>query len=256
MRTELMGESVERGKIEGGQETWPPLPLVEEGVSVPLEAWRVDLGYTQRAWEDVSSRYGMHATLSWGLPWAGDGRAAPLDQRAPGGRLLWFLDNRQLIVQAPATLRFDMEAILARHPRWGQVTLHREIDPALVLRDKAGAVIRLRAQLSAQERPGKRTRELARERGEVAVERGLLPQDMPQWLARQGERGGFELLELLGAQFHVHRDTRAGKPLCLPVQDIDAVIRVTDARAFEEVMRSGLGRARSFGCGLVRISPL
>jgi len=81
--------------------------------------------------------------------------------------------------------------------------------------------------------------------------------DLRQWLARQGQRGGFEVIEgslritRLGRQTATLRDA--------PARVWDAVefagrLRVTDSDAFGEVMTCGIGPAKAFGFGLLVIA--
>jgi len=81
--------------------------------------------------------------------------------------------------------------------------------------------------------------------------------DLRQWLARQGQRGGFEVIEgslritRLGRQTATLRDA--------PARVWDAVefagrLRVTDSDAFGEVMTCGIGPAKAFGFGLLVVT--
>ena len=81
--------------------------------------------------------------------------------------------------------------------------------------------------------------------------------DLRQWLARQGQRGGFEVIDdsleimRLGRQTATLRDA--------PARVWDSVeftgrLRVTDPEAFGKLMTRGIGPAKAFGFGLLVVS--
>lgn len=217
--------------------------------AVPLRAWLIELGATRQANSDVHSRHKLHQTLSWGLPWSGDQRDRPLVQAGPHGRLLWHLSpSGELIVQAPEAMGFDPERIFERHPRWGRVRGSREILPEAWLGGLIGHRLLLRADVSAQARP--------RDEAGKMMQRGLTDGALLAWLAAQGERCGFEVCEVFDASMCVERQRRAGAELPLPVQQLELSVRVADPLLMAAALRHGVGRAKSLGCGLLRLSPL
>lgn len=77
------------------------------------------------------------------------------------------------------------------------------------------------------------------------------------WLARQGEKAGFDLLEAEARDYSVevlpgHRGPRKGQPQ-FGILDLAGVIQVTDPAAFLAQLPLGFGRAKAFGCGLMLI---
>lgn len=85
-----------------------------------------------------------------------------------------------------------------------------------------------------------------------------LAQDVGRaWLARQGERGGFHLLEAEVADYSTtvlpgHRGQRKGQPQ-FGILDLTGRIEITEPEAFLAQMALGFGRAKAFGCGLMLI---
>lgn len=235
-------------------QTGPQTSLSARG---PLRAWMLQLSASGQAARDQHSRHAMHSRLSWGLSWAGDGRSAqgeaPLVHAGPDGRLLWHLgEEGTLLIQAPESFAYDPERILERFDRWGRVLGERVIDPEAMLRGVQGQVLTLQTTVSAQ------VRHRAPDHGQArraVTQRGVEEGQLGEWLARQGAQHGFELLELHQARFTMHMDRRAGQVLPLPVQDLAGVIRVEDPARLAGALRSGIGRGRSFGCGMLRLSP-
>lgn len=81
-------------------------------------------------------------------------------------------------------------------------------------------------------------------------DRGYLipPDEVPAWLEQRTQ----DTLEDLEVLVSVRRMTRAGRRRrVLTVETIDAVATVKDGAAFEHLRRSGVGRAKSFGAGLL-----
>lgn len=95
-----------------------------------------------------------------------------------------------------------------------------------------------------------------------------------RWLASKGERGGFELAGSLEpgpsrqchagpvVSYRIHREgpaQRAGRhgkpPITIHGCDYTGLLRVTDPDAFARVRAAGIGRAKSFGFGLLMVIP-
>ena len=90
-----------------------------------------------------------------------------------------------------------------------------------------------------------------------------------QWLAGQGEKHGFKLVELSVSnhQFHWHQKKDGGTRRQFASLDFDGVIEITDPEKFIEAMYTGrpnsdpklhlpvrgVGRSMAFGCGLMLI---
>lgn len=84
---------------------------------------------------------------------------------------------------------------------------------------------------------------------------GLLQEAGRDWLARQGERAGFAVLE--GSRvdgYEPVRVPRRGKqPIRFSVLDLDGTLEVRDPAAFVTTLAAGFGKAKAFGCGLMLI---
>ncbi|GIX15249.1 MAG: type I-E CRISPR-associated protein Cas6/Cse3/CasE [Paracoccaceae bacterium] len=74
------------------------------------------------------------------------------------------------------------------------------------------------------------------------------------WLAGQGARAGFRLLDCHVAAY-AQRDLpgRGPRPPRFGVLDLEGVLEVADPPAFLARLCRGFGRARAFGCGLMLI---
>lgn len=77
------------------------------------------------------------------------------------------------------------------------------------------------------------------------------------WLARQGERAGFQLSDFAAADYWVvplpaHAGARKDRPQ-FGVIEMTGRLTVTDPGAFLGQLAHGFGRARAFGCGLMLI---
>ncbi|WP_151720959.1 type I-E CRISPR-associated protein Cas6/Cse3/CasE [Gemmobacter serpentinus] len=77
------------------------------------------------------------------------------------------------------------------------------------------------------------------------------------WLARQGAKSGFALLDADAADYSTavlpdHRGPRKGQPQ-FGILDLTGRIRITDPAVFLAQVAAGFGRAKAFGCGLMLI---
>lgn len=83
------------------------------------------------------------------------------------------------------------------------------------------------------------------------------PADQESWLRRQGERSGFELLEVRIAKSGgvTGRPKDKPNPIQLETALFEGLLRVVDPEAFRETLRKGIGRGRAYGCGLLSIAP-
>lgn len=73
------------------------------------------------------------------------------------------------------------------------------------------------------------------------------------WLCQQGQRHGFQVdedsLSVDGYTQHVGKEDQ----LRFSSVDFRGVLQVTDQQAFAEMLTSGLGHAKAFGCGLMLV---
>ena len=84
-------------------------------------------------------------------------------------------------------------------------------------------------------------------------------------MEKRSERNGFSLLssseESHGPSCVVSERRKeqfahgSGKVTLVTAQ-FDGQLRVTDAQAFQRCLRQGIGRAKSFGCGLLTVAPI
>jgi CRISPR system Cascade subunit CasE len=75
------------------------------------------------------------------------------------------------------------------------------------------------------------------------------------WMRRQGEKSGFKALRVDVEDYRTealpdHRGPRKGRPQ-FGILDMTGVLEVRDPLAFRSAVLGGLGRAKSFGCGLM-----
>lgn len=87
------------------------------------------------------------------------------------------------------------------------------------------------------------------------------------WIARKGEQHGFvipatadgamavDVVPLPPAIGYKGSSSRRNKITVSPAQ-FDGRLVVTDAEAFAEAVRTGIGRAKAYGCGLVSLAPV
>ncbi|GAA5533407.1 type I-E CRISPR-associated protein Cas6/Cse3/CasE [Deinococcus aluminii] len=200
---------------------------------------------SEQAARDRRSPYALHQMLRWAFPGAGvEGGQLPR-----GERLLWRLEERALLVQSVTAP--DWGALNARLPgyleRWdmGVLNLAGSLRPGRPLR------FRLRANVTVR-RPTLHEGDAAPKSRRHAV-RG--PHEQLDWLARQGERHGFDLLDADIPHSGTLKTRKGGATITLHTVTFEGVLRVTDPDALAVAVRGGLGHAKALGCGLLSLLP-
>ncbi|MFC4564846.1 type I-E CRISPR-associated protein Cas6/Cse3/CasE [Nocardiopsis mangrovi] len=93
------------------------------------------------------------------------------------------------------------------------------------------------------------------------------PEQQLGWLARKGEQHGFVVPAGADGAMAVNvtpcppvvgykGDGRRRDKITISAVRYDGRLVVTDADAFTEAVRSGIGRAKAYGCGLVSLAPI
>lgn len=75
------------------------------------------------------------------------------------------------------------------------------------------------------------------------------------WLRRRAEAHGFEIESLRADGYRQHRlrRRRGEQELRFSTVELEGVLRVTDPTRLVETLRTGLGAAKGFGCGLLLV---
>lgn len=84
------------------------------------------------------------------------------------------------------------------------------------------------------------------------------PEEQEAWLQRQAARAGFEVTGLRIGPAEQNQGRKKGLESAVTLRTVlfDGTLRVTDADALREAVRNGIGRGRSYGCGLLSLAPL
>lgn len=159
--------------------------------------------------------------------------------------------------------------------------------PALAVGDRLAFALRVNATVARPAGPGARgnpcdvvmnaLRDVPPDE-RARVRRAVLPRVAHDWLARQGERGGFALPDVgteasgggesddgpddwsapAGVRALGYRTLRVDRgrrtePMCVGVLDLEGMLEVRDPARFVEALGRGFGRAKAFGCGLMLV---
>jgi hypothetical protein len=74
------------------------------------------------------------------------------------------------------------------------------------------------------------------------------------WFARRMMRSGFAVSEIEASPLRVLEGRKGDHRIRLPVRDISCRFAVSDANATHEAFSTGMGRAKRFGCGMLRVT--
>jgi CRISPR system Cascade subunit CasE len=77
------------------------------------------------------------------------------------------------------------------------------------------------------------------------------------WLQHKAEQNGFRLLRATVTAQAEHKGWKhkGQPPLTLYTVQFDGRLQITDAAKFQQALRTGIGPAKAFGCGLLSLAP-
>jgi len=83
----------------------------------------------------------------------------------------------------------------------------------------------------------------------------LVQQAGYEWLKQRSESNGFRLFTVNAGSYFQHRlyKQRTNEPIRFSTIDYEGVLEVTEPEAFLKMLYKGLGRSKSFGCGLMLV---
>jgi CRISPR system Cascade subunit CasE len=202
-----------------------------------LARLRLDPASAQ-ARRDLSDPYNMHRTLV---------RAFVTEDQSAVPRFLWRMEpvydwkRPEILVSAERAgdWRFlEGEAGYLRQDEDGGVAC-RQIDLATVIQPDAVLRFRMAANPTVT-RAGKRL--------------GLVGEDgQLEWLGRQGERHGFQVLGALVSGGDMMYGRRQGGRVSLLRVLFDGVMQVRDPQLLRQAMLAGIGPGKAFGCGMLSV---
>lgn len=89
-----------------------------------------------------------------------------------------------------------------------------------------------------------------------SISQGALVQEAgSQWLTEQSKKHGFVLNTVKADSYFQHRLYKPNdkKQICFSTIDFEGVLEVTEPEVFTKMLSQGLGKSRSFGCGLMLV---
>ena len=83
----------------------------------------------------------------------------------------------------------------------------------------------------------------------------LKPEDQFNWLKKQGDRSGFNPQNVLvNPAPDIFGKKEGAKPIRIKTVLYQGILEVTDSTAFLSALQQGIGRGKSYGCGLLSIA--
>lgn len=210
----------------------------------------------------IASPYRLHAAVENAFP-------PGVVRKSDDGRILWRLDfsrdgdSTWLYVVSPERPDFTHIVEQAGWPTRTEWEV-KDYEPLITHIAKGQEwAFRLRANPARQVYVDKGRRSnhavVGKVMGHVTVGYQL------SWLKKSSERNGFALLgsseeeaglSCVVSQRRKERFDHGGSKVTLVTAQFDGQLRVTDAQAFQRCLRQGIGRAKSFGCGLLTVAPI
>ncbi|MFY4659240.1 type I-E CRISPR-associated protein Cas6/Cse3/CasE [Scardovia wiggsiae] len=218
---------------------------------IPLNMSRIE---TQHL---VYSPYRVHAAVEKAFP--------PNAVRSnDAGRILWRLDSREvdhsLWLYVVSIEHPDFSHIVERYgwplnPQWETKMYDPLLNSVAIGQEWA---FRLRANPVRQvlEDKGRRHRPniIGHRIGHATINQQI------QWLLRRSASYGFEVIgsndnpECIVSQRRKEKFTHKNSTVTLVTAQFDGRLRILDAEKFVSALTHGIGRAKSFGCGLLTVA--
>ena len=76
------------------------------------------------------------------------------------------------------------------------------------------------------------------------------------WLREKSVKAGFTLGEFAVVMRDIKKFSRQGKTVTLSMAVFEGILKITNATEFKAAMVAGIGRAKSYGCGLLTLARL
>ena len=199
---------------------------------------RLILNERHRAvYHDLGNVHAMHQRIMQGFP----------DESRAQARAEWNVlfrvepDARMILVQS------DLQPDWSRLPEGYLEAVESKAIAPLLNALNADQILRFRLKAN----PTKRDKSSGKR---IGLRR---PEDQESWLRRQGERSGFEVLELrIGSTGGVTgRPKDKPSPIQLETALFEGLLRIVRPAVFHEALRKGIGRGRAYGCGLLSVAP-
>lgn len=147
-------------------------------------------------------------------------------------------------IQAKAMFRVEKDHILVlsqEKPDWSFCARNakvKEYNPSF----KAGQILNFRLKANPViEQNGKRKA--------ICEENNLV-----QWMMSKGTKNGFEIQEMSVSEPIVEKAKKKGKDIICNSVKFDGMLKVIECEAFENAIKNGIGKAKSFGFGLLSVA--
>ena len=134
----------------------------------------------------------------------------------------------------------------------------KAFEPSVIVGDRLRFTLRVNATLRHRGDPRRRDLVMdaihALPSGERAQPRRAAEQDVSRrWLDAQGAANGFAMVDTACLGYGTFSIPRRGAAIQLGVLELEGRLAVTDPAAFVSKLRSGFGRGRAFGFGLMLV---
>ena len=77
-----------------------------------------------------------------------------------------------------------------------------------------------------------------------------------EWLRQKSDKAGFSLGNFAVVMRDIKKFSRNGKTVTINLAVFEGMLKITDANLFREALVLGIGRAKSYGCGLLTLARL
>jgi len=79
-----------------------------------------------------------------------------------------------------------------------------------------------------------------------------------EWFEKRGKENGFKVLQFMADGYHQVRLNKAkgGLPVRYSTVDLTGILEITDQKLFFDMLCSGLGSEKGFGCGLMLVKRI
>ncbi len=200
---------------------------------------------------DISNMYSMHQTLISMLPGY---------DNSPNSKYLYRLEQDERRNTAIILMQSEIEPCFDKHLETGylQIAQSKEYSPIFNNGDQMRFLLYANAVRKRTYDPEKDTN-WNKKSAEIVLVPMYKEDEMADWMRDRAERNGFELCGQPNMAKSYRRFSKKGESAhssnLFGVQ-YEGILRVTNSEQFAEAVRSGIGKGKAFGFGLLSVAKM
>lgn len=189
-------------------------------------------------YQDLGNAHKLHQRIMHGFP------DEPTDKPRQDWCILYRHEPDSLVILVQSAIEPDWTRLKENYLQESQIKAFEWQEKSLT--EGNLYQFRLKANPSKRDNKTRRTIGIYRQADQIA------------WLDRKGEQNGFKAtgIDVVPTAKTYGRKEKKSDPITIHSVLFQGILQVTDTERFIKALREGIGRGRSYGCGLLSIAKL